>query len=102
MCVNIGDVHHFIGQFSYSFRSLIFLPSKYFYQDKEKETGGGDNEEAERKAADSSSDDDRPVNNGDNGLSSGKLMSDFDMMLERKRDGFMKFEKISGSLPQNA
>ena len=81
---------------------FFYLLNIYFYQDKEKETGGGDNEEAERKAADSSSDDDRPVNNGDNGLSSGKLMSDFDMMLERKRDGFMKFEKISGSLPQNA
>lgn len=64
-------------------------------KDKEKETGGdgGNNEEAERKAADSSSDDDRPVNNGDNGMSSGRLMSDFDMMLERKRSEQKKRRK---------
>jgi len=63
-------------------------------KDKEKGTGGdGGNEEAERKAADSSSDDDRPVNNGDNGLSNGKLMSDFDMMLERKRSEQKKRRK---------
>jgi len=42
---------------------------------------------------DSSSDDDRPVSNGDNGMSGSRLMSDFDMMLERKRADAKKRRK---------
>jgi len=53
---------------------------------------GGNKEEEKRQDLDSS-DDDRPVNNGDSGMSGGKLMSDFDMMLERRRSDQKKRRK---------
>jgi len=60
------------------------------------EDEGGEKKISENKAEerrDSSSDDDRPTANGDNGMSGGRLMSDFDMMLERKRSDAKKRKK---------